>query len=80
MAKFIGLTAGLQTSAGLIKAEFYRTPEGVDITAVSANNLSRVKSAGKATVSEAEFADRPVDPYDNLAEARWAFGKLGIEV
>ena len=80
MSKFIGYTVGLETSAGFAKAEYNSASDGVEITAVSARNLGRIKSAGTAVVSKDEFDNRPTDPYDSIAEARWAFEKLGVEI
>jgi hypothetical protein len=81
MSKFIGYTSGFKVRRfGLAKAEFNRVNGGVQISLVSAQNLGAFGGRRKVVVSAEEFNGRENDPYNSLAEARWAFEKLGVEL
>lgn len=85
MSEFISTTIGLKASDGskswLTKVEFSRLPDrSVELKAVSGRNLSPIKQIKTKVLSAAEFADCPADPYDDVAEARWALGKLGLSI
>ena len=82
MSKFIGYTVGLLAShenlktPKLIKCEFNRTDSGdVKISVVSGRNLGSMPSCGISVVSAEEFSSRSDD---NIEEAKWAFGKVGL--
>ena len=73
--EFIGYTVGLMatndTTSKLVQVEYSRNiDKSVSLKVVSARNLAATK--GSTSVTEQEFADRPQDVYDNVAEARWA--------
>ena len=81
MAKFIGYTVGLECNKGeqvgkLVKVEYSRNSDHtVSLSAVSGRN--HAKLPGAAVISAEQYEDRPSDPYDNIAEARWALAKVG---
>lgn len=85
MSKFIGYTIGLtavapgQDRSALYKVGYYEKADGkVLLELTSGHDLS---SAGQRRIVDREvFEARPVDPYDSVVEARWAFKQLGIEV
>ena len=80
MSELIGYTVGLMASNGqaskLVKVEYTRNADrSVSLKVVSGRNQAFAE--GKSKVTAEEFADRPNDPYNNIAEARWALGLCG---
>ena len=81
--EFIGYTVGLQASNGsvskLVQVEYTRNADrSVGLKVVSSRNLAASKGFAKLTAEE--FADRPQDACNNIAEARWALGKCGWSI
>lgn len=79
---YLGTTIGLQTTAGFARVEYSRAESGgpVALTAVSARNLNRIGTVPIVKISAEEFEGRPCDPYDDIAQARWAFEKIGLYI
>lgn len=81
MSKFVGYTAGLECDGHgivgkLVKVEYSRLSDGrIKLQATSGRDLSAV--AGSKVITQAEFEDRPSDPYDTILEARWALQLCG---
>ena len=86
-ATFIRTTVGLLarhanlTSPKLVKIHAYRLDDGsVSLRSVSANNLAPIHAAKHVIVSADAWANSPADPYDDVAEARWALSRCGWSV
>lgn len=82
MSEFIGYTAGLNCRIGerviMTKIEYSRTGSGVRLQAVSGNNLARFSDRYSTVISEEQYAERPLDPFDSLVEAKWALASVGV--
>lgn len=81
MSKFIGCTIGLEANRGgfvgkMVKVDYTRLNKNqVRLDAVSGRNLEKMQ--GFKVISQDDFSSRPTDPYDSVAEAKWALNLCG---
>lgn len=84
--EFIGSTVGMQAyhpnmfESKLIRVEYYRTDEGIQLRAVSGRNLARVKVVPAVIISKEEYNDRDHDHCDDAVEFFWAVKILGFDL
>lgn len=84
MKEFIGYTVALECNgfgqfAKLIAIEFNKVDgDKVMLEAVSGRNLA--PAGVRKTITQDEYDDRPLDPYNKVKEARWAMNLLGYTI
>ena len=81
--EFLGKTIGMfafhpDTKHRLIKVEFNRVGNQVELAAITGINSLRIKNIPSVFVSIEEFDNRPFDYYLDFVEFNWAIRKLGF--
>lgn len=63
----------------LIRCEYYKKDNAIELHAVSGHNLSRIRSIPTVTISVDEYNEREWDACNDQKEFFWAMNKLGCE-
>jgi len=78
-------TIGMTATSSLLKkpvlAKVCMEDKGngtIKLTVENCRNLAQIKKLGSVIITYDEYNNRPDD--DNVAEARWAFGKFGLRI
>lgn len=84
--EFIGSTIGMMayhsnmSNAKLVRVQYYRIKDGIQLRAVSGHNLERLKVIPAVIISEDTYKNRDLDTYNDQIELFWALTLLDFEI